>query len=364
MASPVSVAVLDDYPDFSKSFFATLDPASYKVTVFRDTLRPYNHPETTDAERDALVKRLEPFEILCIMRERTPFPEALVNRLPNLKLLLSTSVRNNSLDLPAFKARGIPVAGTVEKNRNQTAPNPAPDSTTTHCVSLILALVRDIPNSHNAVQNGLWQVSMATSLPGKTFAVLGLGRLGLNVARIMSTLFGMRIIAWSENLTQESADERVKAIGLPVDSPYFSGEKTVTVVSKEDLFREADVLSVHLVLSDRSRGIVAAEDLGRMKPTAFIVNTSRGPLIKERDLLDTLKQGTIAGAAIDVFDLEPLPKDSEWRTVKWGADGTSRVVLTPHMGYMAKETMSSWYEQQVENIKRWAAGEELQTRLV
>jgi len=299
------------------------------------------------------------------MRERTPFPETLINRLPNLKLLLTTSLRNASLSLPTFAARGIPVAGTFEKNRTQTATNPTPDSTTQHCVALILALARDIPDSHNSIHAGGWQTSLATSLPSKTFATLGLGRLGLNVARIMATVFGMRVIAWSENLTQESADDRVRSVGLPVDSPYFPGEKTVRVTSsKEELFREADVLSVHLVLSDRSRGIVSGEDLRKMKPTAFLVNTSRGPLVKEKDLLDVLKEGKIAGAAVDVFDLEPLPADSEWRTTEWGVEGRSRVVLTPHMGYVTRETMSSWYEQQVENIKRWVAGEELQTRIV
>ncbi|CAI4218893.1 unnamed protein product [Parascedosporium putredinis] len=277
MASSVlNVAVLDDYQGFSESFFATLDPASFKVTIFRDTLRPYNHPDTTDTERDALVDRLAPFQIL-------------------------------------FR----PVAGL---------------------------------HGHSPPGESLWRARPRPPRPQRRPH-------HVHPLRRPPRRLG-------ENLTQAVADERVAAAGLPVDSPYFPGEKTVRVVTKEELFREADIVSVHLVLSDRTRGVVAAEDLARMKPTAFLVNTSRGPLVKERDLLDTLKEGTIAGAAIDVFDMEPLPEDSEWRTVRWGTGGTSRVVLTPHMGYMAKETMTTWYEQQVENIKRWVAGEELNTRLV
>ncbi|CAI4218482.1 unnamed protein product [Parascedosporium putredinis] len=321
MASSVlNVAVLDDYQGFSESFFATLDPASFKSTVWHRS-RSFASCASEPLPRSPHQPPPQP---------PTPPLHQHPQQLP---------------PPPRPRRPRHPAAGTFEKNRTQTASNPAPDSTTTHCIALILALVRDIPNSHAAIQSGQWQVSMATALPGKVFGVLGLGRLGLNVARIMSTLFG-----------------RVAAAGLPVDSPYFPGEKTVRVVTKEELFREADIVSVHLVLSDRTRGVVAAEDLARMKPTAFLVNTSRGPLVKERDLLDTLKEGTIAGAAIDVFDMEPLPEDSEWRTVRWGTGGTSRVVLTPHMGYMAKETMTTWYEQQVENIKRWVAGEELNTR--
>jgi phosphoglycerate dehydrogenase-like enzyme len=168
----------------------------------------------------------------------------------------------------------------------------------------------------------------------------------------------MRIIAWSTNLTQEAADEKAREAGLPVEDA--DGEKTFKVVTREELFSEADVVSVHLVLSDRSRGIVNAQDLAKMKPSALFVNTSRGPLVVEKDLLDHLKAGRIRGAALDVYDLEPLPKDSEWRSKNWGRDGSSQVLLTPHMGYVEEDTLKSWYEQQVENIGRWAANEPLQ----
>jgi len=157
-------------------------------------------------------------------------------------------------------------------------------------------------------------------------------------------------------LTQETADLKAKEAGLPVET---DGEKTFRVVGKEDLFKESDIVSVHYVLSDRSRGIVGAEDLALMKKSAFLVNTSRGPLVVEDALLAVLKEGKIRGAAIDVFDLEPLPKDSQWRDPKWGTDGRSHVLLSPHMGYVEAETMSNWYDEQVEIIERWHKGESL-----
>lgn len=286
------------------------------------------------------------------MRERTPFPEPLITALPNLKLLLTTGRRNASLSLPALRARSIPVAGTTDAS-------PPPDSTTQHALALILALARDVPGSHAALTDGsgAWQTSLATPLSGRVFGTLGLGRLGVSVARIMVSAFGMRVIAWSENLTQEAADARAKEAGLPVERA--DGGKTFEVVGKEALFARADVVSVHLVLSERSRGIVGAAELARMKRDAFLVNTSRGPLVDEQALLGALKEGRIAGAAVDVFELEPLPLDSEWRTTRWGREGRSRVVLTPHMGYVEGEKLAGWYEQQVVNIKRWVAGEEL-----
>ena len=166
----------------------------------------------------------------------------------------------------------------------------------------------------------------------------------------------MRILAWSSSLTQETADEKAKALGLPVED---EDGKVFKVVSKEELFKEADVLSVHYVLSDRSRGIVGASDLALLKPSALFVNTSRGPLVDEDALLDLLEEGKIRGAAIDVFELEPLPKESRWRSDKWGTEGSSKVLLSPHMGYVDGETMAAWYEEQVEIVERWHSGEEL-----
>ena len=374
MASKIRVAVLDDYQDFSKSIFSSLDHSTFEIAVFRDTLRPYNHVDTPTAEKDELVTRLQDFDIICknsshtkdarrlaglsctigTMRERTPFPQELVSRLPKLRLLLTTGLRNASLDLPALKSRGVPVAGTADRARGTT--NVGTDSTTQHCVALILNLARNITPDVVSVQSGSWQSGFAVGLNGKVFGTVGLGRLGAAVARIMHVAFGMRVVAWSANLTQEAADEKAKAMGLPVEA---GGEKTFKAAGREELFETADVISVHLVLSDRSKGLIGGEDLRRMKKSAMFVNTSRGPLVKEGDLLAVLKDGLIRGAAVDVFDLEPLPKDSEWRTTKWGEDGKSQVLVTPHMGYVEEGTIRTWYEQQVENIKRWKDGQDL-----
>ena len=285
------------------------------------------------------------------MRERTPFPADLVAQLPSLKLLLTTGGRNAALDLNAFKERGIPVAGTVDSAGGKPA---GPDSTTQHTVAMILAAVRNLAQDDRSVKSGGWQTSYAVGLPGKVFATAGLGRLGSRVAAIMHSAFGMRVVAWSSNLTQDAADEQARAAGLPVEGA--DGEKTFKVVGKEELFRTADVLSVHLVLSERSRGIISSKDLALLKPSAIFVNTSRGPLVVDEDLLETLERGRIRAAALDVFELEPLPADSTWRSIKWGEEGRSNVLLSPHMGYVEKGTLDGWYQQQVENIFRWQKG--------
>jgi lactate dehydrogenase-like 2-hydroxyacid dehydrogenase len=290
------------------------------------------------------------------MRERTPFPRELISRLPNLKLLLTTGNRNLALDLDACRERSIPVAGAID--RAQAGVGSV--STTEHCVALILGAARNTAQDDRSVKTGGWQTVPAVCLKGKVFGTVGLGRLGMAVARIMSVAFGMRVVAWSENLTQERADEKAREAGLAVET---GGEKTFRAVGKEELFRTADVVSVHLVLSERSRGAVARGDLEMMKPTAIFVNTSRGPLVVEKDLLDVLEQGRIRAAALDVFELEPLPLDSRWRTTKWGQDGRSGVLLTPHMGYVEESTLDAWYDQQVENLQRWKNGEELALRL-
>ncbi|KAF4460429.1 glycerate dehydrogenase [Fusarium albosuccineum] len=352
----IKVAILDDYQGFADEYFEKLDSAKYEVVSIKDTQLPYNHPQNTQPGKDALVERLRPFDVICSMRERTPFPAELIARLPSLKLFLSTGLRNRSLDLDAFKERGIPVAGTVDKLRTDKK-TVGTDSTTQHCVTLILALARDVARDDVAVKSGAWQTGFATGLSGKTLGVVGLGRLGANVAKIMNVAFGMKVIAWSTNLTQEAADEKAREAGLPVEDS--EGEKTFKAVSRDDLFSTADVVSLHVVLSDRSRGMITSQDLAKMKRSSFFVNTSRGPLVVERDLIDHLKAGRIRGAALDVFDLEPLPADSEWRSKTWGLDGSSRVLLTPHMGYVEEGTIKSWYEQQAENITRWAAKESL-----
>lgn len=362
MSTPVKVAVLDDYQNLSEAAFKALDSSKYSVTVFRDTLLPYNHPSATDANRAELVERLKPFTIISSMRERTPFPGALLTQLPNLKLLISTGSRNLSLDLPAAKELGIPVLGAPGKGRTDSAQSDTiapsgPDSTTQHCVALIIGVARNLASDHQVVQAGGWQNNVTTSLSGKTLGLVGFGRLGVAVSKIMNVAFGMKLVAWSSSLTQEDADEKAKSAGLPVVGR--DGEKTVKVVSKEELFKTADFISVHYVLSDRSRGIVSKKDLDLMKPSSFIINTSRGPLIVQEDLLDVLKAGKIRGAALDVYDLEPLEKDSEWRTTKWGVEGRSHVLLSPHMGYVEESIMARWYEEAVENIERWSQGKEL-----
>lgn len=292
------------------------------------------------------------------MRERTPFPADLIARLPSLKVLLTTGVRNNALDLAAFKERDIPVAGSADNGLKTVGT----DSTTQHCVTLILALARNVAQDDAAVKAGSWQTAFATGLAGKTLGIIGLGRLGRNVAKIMHTAFGMRVVAWSTNLTQEKADDQAKGAGLQVEDA--NGEKTFKAVTRDELLGTSDVISLHVVLSERSRGMITAAELDKMKGSAFLVNTSRGPLIAERDLLDHLKKGKIAGAALDVFDLEPLPANSEWRNPSWGKDGSSRVLLTPHMGYVEEKSISGWYEQQVQNILRWSTGEAMANRLV
>lgn len=287
------------------------------------------------------------------MRERTPFPRDFIARLPNLKLLLTTGNRNLALDLSALRHRGIPVAGAVDKAHPGSVGSV---STTEHCVAMILAAARNIAQDDREVKSGGWQTASAVSLHGKTLGVVGLGRLGVAVAKIMHSAFGMRVVAWSPNLTQEGADEKAGEAGFPVED---EGGKTFRVVSKEELFKAADVVSVHIVLSERSRGGIGEKDLALMKPSAIFVNTSRGPLVVEEDLLNALDKGRIRAAALDVFELEPLPLDSRWRTTQWGKDGRSQVLLTPHMGYVEQSTLEGWYDQQVENLERWAKGEPL-----
>lgn len=287
------------------------------------------------------------------MRERTPFPRDLIARLPNLKLLLTTGNRNLALDLSALRHRGIPVAGAVDKAHPGSVGSV---STTEHCVAMILAAARNIAQDDREVKSGGWQTASAVSLHGKTLGVVGLGRLGVAVAKIMHSTFGMRVVAWSPNLTQEGADEKAREAGFPVED---EGGKTFRVVSKEELFKAADVVSVHIVLSERSRGGIGEKELALMKPSAIFVNTSRGPLVVEEDLLNALDKGRIRAAALDVFELEPLPLDSRWRTTQWGKDGRSQVLLTPHMGYVEQSTLEGWYDQQVENLERWAKGEPL-----
>lgn len=355
MSSPTSeihLVILDDYQSIAPSKFSHLS-SRISTTSYPDTL------DTNDAtQKQELIKRLQPYTIISTMRERTPFPADVVSALPNLKLLLTTATRNLALDLDAFAERGVIVTGTTGKGaqQDQAQEMPSPSSTIQHAWALILGLARNVARDDASVKSGGWQTTLATDLAGKTLALLGLGNLGTAVAKIGVLAFNMKIKAWSSSLTQELADEKAASLG-------FAPGTFEVVSSKEALFGEADVLSVHYVLSDRSKGIVGEKELAIMKPSALLVNTSRGPLIDQKALLDALKQGKIRGAALDVFDTEPLPLDSEWRTTPWGQEGRSDVLLTPHMGYCEEGIINRWYEEQAENVERWLDEKEVKTRL-
>jgi glycerate dehydrogenase len=349
MSTPLKIAILDDYQDIATPKFAHLTSnGKVALTLFPKTLNVQN-PD----ERVAQIKRLKPFEVISTMRERSAFHADIIDALPNLKLLLTTGVRNLSIDHEFAATKGVVVAGT-----KRTGESSGPDTTTQQTWALILGLARHIARDDIALKTdkSYWQgQSLGIELPGKTLGLVGLGRLGKATAKIAALAFGMKVIAWSSSLTQEKADEAALDIGLPAGS-------IVVPASKLDLLRQADVVSMHYVLSDRSRGIIGKEELAAMKPTALLVNTSRGPLIDQDALLETLKAGCIRGAAIDVYEVEPLPADSEWRTTEWGKNGRSDLLLSPHMGYGTEEYIGHMYDQVVQNVERYLAGEGLLAR--
>ena len=257
---------------------------------------------------------------------------------------------------PVLICGNIPDSASGAESSESTPPGLA--TTTQHTWSLILALVANIPRDNALLPSGSWLHAspLNTYLPGLTLGLLGLGKLGAGTARIGSLAFGMKVIAWSPNLTQARADEAATAAGLPAGS--------FKAVTKAELFEQSDVLSVHIVLGEQTRGIVGPDELAKLKPAAFLVNTSRGPLIDEDALLDMLDKGRIRGYAGDVFDVEPLPLDSRWRTTKWGGEnGRSEVVLTPHSGYAYEGQMGTMWEKTRENLGRLARGEELEWKL-
>jgi phosphoglycerate dehydrogenase-like enzyme len=258
------------------------------------------------------------------MRERTAFPKSLVDRLPKLKLLITTGMRNASFDMAALKDRGITVCGTG-------GPGGGNEDTAELAWGLILGAVRRIAEDHALMRHGGWQTRVGNRVAGKTLGLLGLGRLGSAVARV-GLAFGMKAIAWSQNLTAEKA-----------------AEQGVERVEKDELFRRSDILSVHLVLSPRSRGLVGARELGLMKPTAILVNTSRGPICDTEAVIEALHAGRLAYAGFDVYDKEPLPIDHKLRRAP-------NVILTPHIGYVTEENYRSSYPQIVENITAFLDG--------
>jgi len=306
------LAILDDYQGVALSMGPWQDlPPSLEITVFRDTI----------TDREALVQRLAPFDAILMMRERTPFPRALIERLPNLRLLMTTGPRNRSVDDAACADKGIVFCGT------QNHGDPTVDITW----GLILNLARDLPRQQESLRAGTWQTHVGMGLEGRTLGVIGLGKLGGKVATV-GKAFGMRVLAWSTNLKPERAAE----VG-------------VTAVDKQTLMREADVVTLHLILSDRSRNTIGAEDLALMKRTAFIVNTSRGPLINQDALIAALKAGGIAGAGLDVFDTEPLPAGHPILAAP-------NTMLTPHLGYVSEQNYRTYYRCTVEAIHAYLKG--------
>ena len=305
-------AIIDDYQECALAMadWAALGD-DVEVTAFK---RHW-------ADEDEVARQLAEFEIVCIMRERTPFPRSLIAKLPKLELLATSGMRNFSIDLAAATDHGVVVCGTPSLGY------PTAELTW----GLILGLARHIPVEDRSTRLGSWQRTIGHGMQGKTLGILGLGRLGGQVAAV-GKAFGMEVVAWSENLTEARCAE----IGA-------------TRLAKDELFSRADVLTIHLVLSERTRGLVQAGDLARLKPTAYFVNTSRGPIVDEAALIEVLENERIAGAALDVYDVEPLPLDHPFRRLE-------NTVITPHLGYVSVENYQCFYGAMVDDIQAWLAG--------
>ncbi len=307
----VRIAVLDDYQRVAPEMADWSPLAGHEIAVFD---RPFRSLDETASV-------LAPFEVVCCMRERTPFPAALLARLPALRLLVTTGMGNAAIDVGAATAHGITVCGTGGSGT----------STAELTWGLIHAVLRHVPTEDANIREGRWQTTVGTGLAGKTLGVLGLGRIGTAVARV-GAAFDMPVVAWSPNLTPERA-----------------AEGRATFVDRDTLFATADVLTIHLVLAQTTRGLVGARDLAAMKPEAILVNTARGPIVDEAALLDALERGTIAGAGLDVFDTEPLPAYHPLRRA-------NRTVLTPHVGYVTQENYRLFYSETVEAVAAYLAG--------
>jgi len=308
----MKLAILDDYEDVALKLadWNSLGP-EIEIDVYQDHLDP----------GDELVDRLLPYDILVIMRERTPFPRHLIEQLPNLKLLVTTGARNLAIDLPACREQGIVVCGT-ESSKTAAAEL---------AWALILSTLRRIPQQDRTTRAGDWGDGIGSALFGKVLGVLGLGKLGTQVTRV-GLAFGMEVISWSQNLTPERASD-VGALR----------------VEKDELFAKSDIVTIHVVLSDRTRGLIGAHEIGLMKPTAYIINTSRGPVIREKALIDALSEGRIAGAGMDVFQTEPLPGDHPYLSLP-------NTVVTPHVGYVTREGFQIYFTHAVEDVAAWLAG--------
>jgi len=313
----LKLAILDDYQGAAKDLANWSElPSGTDVEFFQDHI----------VDEDKLVERLKDFDIVMGMRERTPFTRSILSRLPKLRLLITTGRRNASFDMAAASELGIAVCGT----------NGGGEGPTELTWGLILAMLRHIPEEEQRSREGSWGTTVGIGVKGKTLGLMGLGHIGSLVARV-ATAFDMNIIAWSQNLTAE----RAKECGA-------------TLVDKETLFKESDILSVHLVLSDRSRGLVGAPDLALMKPSAYLVNISRGPIVDEKALIDVLERRAIAGAALDTFDVEPLPKDHPLFK-------TPNTLICPHLGYVIDDSYQAFYAGVVENVRAFTSGEPVRT---
>ena len=306
------VALLDDYQGVALSMadWKSL-PTGTEVVVFKDHL----------GDEAALAVRLADFDIIMALRERTPFPRTLLERLPKLKLLITAGMRNASIDMKAAADRGVLVCGTAG----------LPYPTAELAWGLILSLARRIPAEDRATREGRWQTSLGLGLNGKTLGVLGLGTLGSRVARV-GRAFEMEVLAWSQNLTAERAAE----VGA-------------SLTTQDELLARSDFVSIHLVLGERTRGLIGARELGLMKRSAYLVNTSRGPIVDEAALIRALQDGTIAGAGLDVFDEEPLQLEHPFRRLP-------NTAITPHLGYVTEETYRVFYGQTLEDVKAYLGG--------
>jgi phosphoglycerate dehydrogenase-like enzyme len=305
----MKVAILDDYQNVALGLADWSGVARRaEITVFNDHL----------ADPAAVIERLRPFDVVCVMRERTPLPRDILQQLPQLKLIASTGPRNAAIDMRAAAERGILVTSTGYES------TPTIELTW----ALILASARQLVQEAGSVRDGGWQTSLGANLRGKCLGVLGLGNIGKEVARI-GLAFGMTVVAWSQNLTAEAAS----AAGA-------------TLVDKPALFGQADIVTIHLILSRRTVGLVGAAELALMKPTARLINTSRGPIVEEAALIEALQARRIAAAAIDVFDTEPLPADHLFRKL-------NNVLTTPHIGYVTEELYRTFYGDAAASIAAW-----------
>ena len=307
----MKIAVLDDYQNVARDMADWSVLAEHEITFFDQVYEGL----------EGFAQRLRPFDVVCVMRERSPLQRDLLERLPNLKMLATAGMRNAAIDLAYCTERGIAVCGT--QNSAQATPELA--------WGMMLTLARNIHIENERMRSGAWITTLGTDLQGKTLGILGLGRLGRNMAQIAKA-FDLDVIAWSANLTSAEAETH-----------------GVRRVEKDELFAGADFLTIHYKLGDRSRGLVTAREIGLMKPTAFLINTSRGPIVDTQALINALENRTIAGAGVDVYDLEPLAPDAPIRQAP-------NTILTPHLGYVTDGCYRAFYEQMVESIEQWIAG--------